>query len=133
MAQHEAASERPTGTRWFGRDGRPHRLGRSIRAHLARKPPLTRENENAGNRGMTDVPETPKQFFTQYIPDRFQLFKAGLAGKTSNGAMVFRVVGAGEWSLRLKNGELEVTDGMSDDVILQVTVSEPDFKPIFVR
>jgi hypothetical protein len=55
---------------------------------------------------MTDVPETPKEFFSQYIPNRFQLFKSGLEGKSSSGSMVFRVVGAGEWSLRLKNGEL---------------------------
>jgi putative sterol carrier protein len=82
---------------------------------------------------MTDVPETPKEFFTAYIPSRFAAFKAGLAGKTSNGSMVFRVAGAGEWSLRLENGELSVSEGMRDDVIIQVTVSPDDFAPIFVQ
>jgi putative sterol carrier protein len=59
--------------------------------------------------------------------------KQALAGKTSAGSMVFRVAGAGEWSLRLANGELSVVDGMQDDVIIQVTVSQDDFKPIFVQ
>jgi putative sterol carrier protein len=82
---------------------------------------------------MTDVPETPKEFFTSYIPSRFQSVKQALAGKTSAGSMVFRVAGAGEWSLRLENGELSIADGMQDDVIIQVTVSQDDFKPIFVQ
>jgi putative sterol carrier protein len=79
------------------------------------------------------VPETPKQFFTEYVPARFQSVKQGLAGKTSSGSMVFRVDGSGEWSLRLQNGELVVQDGVQDDVIIQVTVSADDFKPIFVQ
>jgi hypothetical protein len=82
---------------------------------------------------MTDVPDTAKEFFTQYIPSRFDAFKGGLAGKTSVGSMVFRVSGEGEWTLRLKEGELEVSEGMQDDVIIQVTVAADDFKPIFVQ
>jgi putative sterol carrier protein len=79
------------------------------------------------------VPETPKEFFTEYVPARFQSVKEGLAGKTSSGSMVFRVPGAGEWSLRLENGELVVKEGIEDDVIVQVTVSQDDFKPILVQ
>lgn len=82
---------------------------------------------------MSVVPETPKDFFTQYIPTRFETVKQGLAGKTSAGSMVFRVVGEGEWTLRLETGELKVSDGMADDVVLQVTATKDDFVPIFVR
>ena len=82
---------------------------------------------------MTDVPESPKEFFTQFIPSRFEALKQGLAGKSSVGSMVFRVIGAGEWSLRLQGGDLEVVEGMQDDVIIQVTVSPEDFKPIFIQ
>ncbi len=82
---------------------------------------------------MTDVPDSPKEFFTQFLPSRFEALKAGLAGKSSSGSMVFRVQGAGEWSMRLKDGDLEVSEGMHDDVIIQVTVSSEDFKPIFVQ
>lgn len=82
---------------------------------------------------MTDVPQNPKGFFTQYIPERFQAFKASFAGKSSMGSMVFRVSGQGEWTLRLKDGALDVSDGMQDDVIIQVTVSEADFGPVFVQ
>ena len=79
------------------------------------------------------VPDTPKEFFTEYVPARFESVKEGLAGKSSSGSMVFRVSGVGEWSLRLKDGELIVKDGAEDDVIIQVTVSEEDFKPIIVQ
>jgi putative sterol carrier protein len=82
---------------------------------------------------MTDVPESPKEFFTQYLPSRFEALKAGAAGKSSSGSMVFRVSGAGEWSLKLENGEIAIQEGMQEDVILQVTVSADDFKPIFVQ
>jgi hypothetical protein len=82
---------------------------------------------------MTDVPESPKEFFTQFIPSRFEALKQGLAGKSSVGSMVFRVSGEGEWTLRLKDGDLEVVEGMQDDVIIQVTVSPEDFQPIFVQ
>jgi putative sterol carrier protein len=82
---------------------------------------------------MTDVPESPKEFFSQYLPSKFESLKAGLAGKSSNGSMVFRVQGAGEWTMRLNNGELEVSEGMQDDVIIQVTCNPEDFKPIFVQ
>src|SRR5262245_23832518 len=82
---------------------------------------------------MRVVPETPEAFFSEYIPQRFQGVKAGLAGKTSAGAMTFRVVDVGEWSLRLKGGELEVSAGPAHDVVLQVSVAARDFKPIFVQ
>ncbi len=82
---------------------------------------------------MSEVPETPKEFFTQYIPKRFETVKQGLAGKTSAGSMVFRIVGEGEWTLRLETGELRVSDGMADDVVIQVTATRDDFVPIFVR
>jgi hypothetical protein len=96
---------------------------------------------------MSVVPETPDAFFCEYIPQRFQGVKAGLSGKTSAGALTFRVVDlgqpgrspaaaniiVGEWSLRLKDGELEVKKGLADDVVLQVSVSAQDFKPIFVQ
>lgn len=80
-----------------------------------------------------DVPESPKEFFTQYLPARFESVKAPLAGKSSSGSMVFRVQDQGEWTLRLNGGELVIEDGMKDDVIIQVTVSADDFKPIFVQ
>jgi putative sterol carrier protein len=82
---------------------------------------------------MSSVPESPDPFFREYIPKRFEGVKAGLAGKTSAGAMTFRVLDVGEWSLRLKNGELEVSVGPAEDVVLQVSVSAEDFKPIFVH
>jgi hypothetical protein len=82
---------------------------------------------------MSEVPESPSDFFMHYVPSRFEQIKTGLAGKSSSGSMTFRVTGDGEWSLRLDAGELRVEPGMRDDVILQVTVQPQDFGPVFVQ
>ncbi len=82
---------------------------------------------------MSDVPEGPEAFFTDYLPRRFEPVKAMVAGKSSVGCMTFRVSGVGEWSLRLTNGELSVAPGMADDVIVQVTITQGDFGPILVQ
>jgi hypothetical protein len=81
---------------------------------------------------MTSVPESPGEFFTKYVPVRFEAVKASVAGKSSAGSLTFRV-GSAEWSLRLNGGELQVSPGMAEDVILQITVSDRDFKPVVVR
>lgn len=82
---------------------------------------------------MSDVPESPSDFFKSYIPARVAASQNRLAGKTSAGAMTFRVLDAGEWSLRIKEGVLEIEEGMSDDVLLQLSVRGADFGPIFVE
>src|SRR5690606_21225730 len=40
---------------------------------------------------------------------------------------------AGEWSLRLTDGELVVEPGVGDDVIMQVSVNEADFAAVVVE
>jgi putative sterol carrier protein len=82
---------------------------------------------------MSDVPETAREFFTEYVPRRYETVKAALAGKSSIGCLTFRVVDEGEWSLRIAHGELVIEPGMAKDVILQISVSRADFKPVFVR
>ncbi len=82
---------------------------------------------------MSDIPDSPEAFFTEYIPARFETVKEGLAGKSSNGCMTFRIIDVGEWSMRIKDGELIVSPGMADDVVLQVTAAEADFASIFVQ
>jgi putative sterol carrier protein len=82
---------------------------------------------------MTDVPEDPQDFFSEYVPKRFERVKSSLSGKTSSGSMTFRVSDIGEWSYRLVSGELAVNAGMADDALLQITVAAADFKPFFVH
>lgn len=82
---------------------------------------------------MADVPETPSEFFNQYVPSRFSAIQDALAGKSSSGCITFRVTDAGEWSLRLKDGALVIEDGMGDDVIIQVTLDANDFAAILVE
>jgi hypothetical protein len=83
---------------------------------------------------MSNVPDSPRDFFTSYLPSRVEAVKSSLAGKTSAGAMTFRLHGGGGiFSLRLTAGALEVTEAEAPDVIVQITVSEADFGPLFVE
>jgi putative sterol carrier protein len=81
---------------------------------------------------MSDVPESPKEFFTEYVPARFEDMKDQLEGHTSAGSIVFHV-GDEAWHFRLSGGELELGEGMTDDAILQVTVGADDFESIMVE
>src|SRR6185312_15071978 len=79
------------------------------------------------------VPSDPEAFFTEFLP-RF----LGESGKpfgdvTSVGSVTFRVVPDGEWSLRLRDGELEVVRDMEDDVVLQVTTPAADFTALLAE
>lgn len=79
------------------------------------------------------VPADPETFFTRYVPERFAAIASGLAGKTSPGSLCFRVIGAGEWVLRLRDGALSVEAGTADDTIVQISVRREDFEPLVVR
>ncbi|HEX4338580.1 MAG TPA: SCP2 sterol-binding domain-containing protein [Polyangiaceae bacterium] len=76
---------------------------------------------------MDPVPEDPDAFFTSYLPARFAGAADRLGVTSSVGSVTARVVGVGEWSMRLKDGELEVVRGTEDDVMLQITASLEDF------
>lgn len=81
---------------------------------------------------MTAVPDAPQAFFTEFLPERAKELSDALRGKTSPGSMTFRVIGDGEWTLRIADGALAVSNGMADDVIVQVTLPSADFKRVFV-
>lgn len=83
---------------------------------------------------MDRAPSEPESFFCDYLPARFAAVAGGTAaGVTSVGSLTFRVPSVGEWTLRLREGSLEVTRGMEDDVMLQVTIPEPDFSVLLVE
>ncbi len=86
---------------------------------------------------MSEIPETPSAFFTEFLPAQFAALppsvQATIAGKSSQGALICRVPGAGEWSLRLDKGALQVTTGAAQDAVLQLTIDEADFAPLLVE
>jgi hypothetical protein len=79
------------------------------------------------------VPTDPDAFFCDYLPRFFAESGKPLGTSTSFGSVTFRVEGAGEWSLRLNEGDLEVTRGMEDDVVLQVTTVPDDFTALLAE
>ena len=82
---------------------------------------------------MDPVPSDPETFFSRYLPARLAAVPGLSAGITSIGSVTCRVLGVGEWSLRLNDGVLEVTRGAEDDVMLQVTVPAEDFDVLVVE
>lgn len=77
---------------------------------------------------MVPVPSDPEEFFTRYLPGQLAGLPELATGITSIGSVTCRVLGAGVWSLRLNDGVLEVTRGMEEDVMLQVTLPLEDFE-----
>ena len=80
---------------------------------------------------MSDVPQSPAAFFTEYIPARFAELP-GFEPVSSLGSVVFAVPGAGEWAFRLDAGKLLMEPGVRADAIVRITIPETSFLPIVV-
>lgn len=82
---------------------------------------------------MSDIPRVPAAFFERYVPEHMARLGGAFAGRSSPGAIAFDVQGAGSWSLRLKDGGIEVTSGIASDALFRVTLAAADFEPVLVR
>lgn len=100
------------------------------------------------------VPESPEPFLVEFLP----AFVAEIGGPSGPGAsgsasalgrgsdaaprsrrapsgagVAVRVVGAGEWTLRLSDGALVVSLGVAGDVALQISLRAEDFTRLVVE
>jgi hypothetical protein len=82
---------------------------------------------------MEDVPSDPESFFVRYLPEALRASPELSVGITSSGSVTCRVLGSGEWSLRLNDGVLEVASAEADDVVLQITVPAKDFEVLVIE
>lgn len=83
---------------------------------------------------MTTAREAVHEFFTTWLPAQFATVKEKLTGRSSPGAMVFRIGPDGsDWTLRLSDGELEITQGAIPDPLLQVSLTPDDFTHLLAR
>jgi hypothetical protein len=97
-----------------------------------------------------NVPEQPEEFIVEFLPRSFAaLTSAAESAQTAPGArpapgrraarppaavgVVARVVGAGEWTLRILAGRLQVEPGVVGDVALSATLLARDFVPLVVE
>jgi hypothetical protein len=81
---------------------------------------------------MNDIPRDAARFFGEYVPAQLGRLKPSLAGASSPGAVVFEVVGAGAWSLRLTAGVATVTPGVDADPLVLIALSAADFESVVV-
>jgi hypothetical protein len=96
------------------------------------------------------VPESPAQLIEEFLPEVLGqlLASAAAAGGVSAGAAApgagrrtaapaaagvgLRVVGAGEWTLRIAGEKLQVKPGIESDVALQLSLAALDFESLVV-
>jgi len=79
------------------------------------------------------VPKDPDTFFSSYLPTSFAALQGNLGETTSPGAVVFQVGKRPPLAVRIVSGRLECANGLPDDSIVQIRLSEDDFEPILVR
>ncbi len=79
---------------------------------------------------MSAIPRDPGRFFSEFLP-AWSLETELALPESSAGSLLFRVLDVGEWVLRVHDRRLVVEQAASD-VILQVTVSQPDFELLVV-
>lgn len=83
-----------------------------------------------------NVPEQPRELITQFLPRRFaELVPAERAAQSRPSArgIVLRVAGSGEWTLAVVAGQLAVSEGVSADAALQVSLRSEDFGALVVE
>lgn len=82
---------------------------------------------------LAQVPRDPDTFFRTYVRESFSELRETLGEVSSPGAVVFRIGARAPLAVRLTRGELEVNEGLPEDAIVQITLSDEDFEPILVR
>jgi hypothetical protein len=91
-----------------------------------------------------NVPETPERFFTEFLPAFIASSGSAPGASTSDAGwrarravssagVAVRVVGVGEWTLRVSGQALMVTPGVTDDVALQLSLRGEDFTTLVVE
>lgn len=81
---------------------------------------------------MSEIPRSPERFFKEYVPAEMARLKSTLGDRSSAGAVAFEVTGGGTWSLSLDHGNVRVTEGLTPDVLVRLTLTADDFEPIVV-
>jgi hypothetical protein len=80
-----------------------------------------------------NIPSDPAVFFTEFFPRRFELDRKRYPSDDTVAAALFEVTGVGSWSIRIRNGKLDVMSGKSDDTAIQIALSHADFTAVFVE
>lgn len=88
-----------------------------------------------GRREMTERLEIPRDaasFFEDFLPQQFTRDRHRYPRHDSPGSASFEVFGVGTWVIKMKSGGLLVRRGRQKDTLLQLGMSDEDFKDIFV-
>jgi putative sterol carrier protein len=80
---------------------------------------------------MVDIPATPGEFFHDVVPNEFSSATEGV--ENGPGSICFDVVGEGQWSLAIKDGKLEVSDGAAEDTLVRISFDGESWQAAAVR
>lgn len=79
-----------------------------------------------------EIPTDPQAFFSEFFPAQYAANPQLYPRKTVPGASSITVFGVGTWSFRVRDGKLEVTQGLAEDTYLQLGLTPDDFQAIYV-
>lgn len=82
---------------------------------------------------MPAVPNSPGEFFQDYLPAEIGKLAGNLPRASSPGAVVFHVGGQPPFALELRDGALVVERRVPDTTLLQIAITEADFGPVVLQ
>ncbi|MCE7884629.1 MAG: hypothetical protein DYH08_12365 [Actinobacteria bacterium ATB1] len=78
-----------------------------------------------------EIPDTPHEFFTKVVPEQF---KESISGHDDGpGSICFDLIGEGQWSLAVKSGEIEVSEGRNEDTLVQISLDGANWQQAVQR
>lgn len=78
------------------------------------------------------IPQDATAFFEEFFPQQFRERRQRYPREDSPGSALFEVAGAGCWGIKIKGGQLVVKRGKPRDTLLQIGMSEEDFRGVFI-
>lgn len=78
------------------------------------------------------VPDDPAVYFREFFPERFRELRERFPPGDSAAAAAFELDDGRAWTFRVRDGALEVDDGVGDDVVMRLATSPGSFHALFV-
>jgi hypothetical protein len=83
--------------------------------------------------GRITIPEDAAAFFEEFFPQQFAKRRDRYPHRDSPGSALFEVVGVGSWGVKIEAGRLAIKRGKPEDTLLQISMSDDDFRGVFVE
>lgn len=77
---------------------------------------------------MNEIPQSPEEFITRWLPERFAEARGLFGDKSSSGSIAFELLDSMQsWSLSIQAGKLTVTPGIAGDLVVRICTTSAAF------